>query len=64
MRVQVDPRRCCGSGLCALSVPDVFDQDEGDAKVVILVPEPASELQEGVRLAAAACPSMAITLGA
>jgi len=59
MRVQVDRERCCGSGMCVMSVPEVFDLDDG-ITVILLTPEPAAELHGVVRGAAEACPCAAI----
>ncbi|MEU8774111.1 ferredoxin [Streptomyces sp. NPDC048606] len=60
-RVEVDPRRCCGAGMCALVAPEVFDQsDEG--VVVLLDPRPPAALHAAVREAADQCPCAAITL--
>ncbi|NUT46430.1 MAG: ferredoxin, partial [Saccharothrix sp.] len=36
MKVEVDQDRCAGSGMCALTDPAVFDQDEVDGTVVLL----------------------------
>src|SRR6185436_2415280 len=44
MRVVVNVERCRGAGLCALTAPEVFDQDERDGTVVLLDAEPPPEL--------------------
>ena len=62
MKVSVDRRRCVGAGMCALTEPAVFDQDESDGTVLLLDPEPVGERRAGVREAAALCPSGAITV--
>jgi ferredoxin len=61
MRVVIDEDACIGSGNCVLTAPDVFDQTE-DGLVVLLSEDPPPELHEDVRLAAARCPSQAITV--
>ncbi|GKQ37969.1 ferredoxin [Streptomyces sp. A012304] len=61
MRIDVDRDRCCGAGMCALQAPAVFDQDEEDGLVVVLLAEPPSALHEAVREAAQHCPSGAVT---
>ncbi|GAA1914492.1 hypothetical protein GCM10009837_43980 [Streptomyces durmitorensis] len=62
MELRVDRHRCAGSGLCMAQVPAVFDQSDEDGKVLLNAPAPAPELAAAVRLAAARCPSGAITL--
>lgn len=62
MDVRVDRHRCAGSGLCMAQVPAVFDQSDEDGKVLLNAPAPAPELAAAVRMAAARCPSGAITL--
>ncbi|MCT2585814.1 ferredoxin [Actinophytocola sp. S1-96] len=59
MRVSVDRSRCCGAGLCAQDLPDVFDQGD-DAVVVLLDEHPADELADDLDDVAFACPSGAI----
>ncbi|GAA3857484.1 ferredoxin [Saccharothrix violaceirubra] len=60
MRIEVDPDRCAGSGMCALTDPDVFDQSDEDGTVVLLDPSPAAEHHRGARDAAHLCPAGAI----
>lgn len=62
MRVSVDRERCCSSGLCAAAIPEVFDQDEEDGRVLLITPEPPPELAADVEEAAAVCPGRAITV--
>nr|WP_225831515.1 ferredoxin [Streptomyces sp. NK08204] len=62
MRVTVDHERCCGSGMCALSAPEIFDQRDTDGRVVLLeqlVPPGSNEL---VRIASDNCPCRAISV--
>jgi len=59
MRIEVDPGRCVGSGMCALTDPAVFDQDEADGTVVLLDPTAAGH-EEQAREAEHLCPSGAI----
>lgn len=61
LQVAVDQEVCCGSGLCALTAPAVFDQRD-DGIVVALTTEPADADYDAVRAAAAACPTSAIHL--
>ena len=60
MKVEVDPEVCVGSGMCALTDPAVFDQDEVDGTVVLLQPSPSGEHGEAAREAAHLCPAGAI----
>ena len=62
MRVVVEVERCRGAGLCALTAPEVFDQDEEDGTVVVIDEEPPSELHHVVRAAAGLCPNSVIRL--
>lgn len=64
MRAEVDTERCVGSGMCALTAGDVFDQREDDGKGVVLRPEPPAGMWGAVRDAAGLCPTAAITLWA
>ncbi|GAA1301649.1 ferredoxin [Saccharothrix xinjiangensis] len=60
MRVEVDQDRCVGAGMCALTDPDVFDQDEGDGTVLLLEPSPTGAHAEAAREAEHLCPAGAI----
>ena len=62
MRIVVDVDRCRGAGQCALTAPEVFDQDEDDGTVVVLVDEPPSDLHQSVALAAQLCPNSVIRI--
>ncbi|MEU0939155.1 MULTISPECIES: ferredoxin [unclassified Embleya] len=62
MRIEVDRDLCCGAGMCALEAPEVFDQDETEGLVVLLLPEPPDAGHEAVREAARLCPSGAVKL--
>ncbi|MFE3459633.1 ferredoxin [Nocardiopsis aegyptia] len=56
----MDRNVCAGAGLCALTAPEVFDQDEEDGLVRLLVPEPSPEEAESAEQAVRLCPSRAI----
>jgi ferredoxin len=62
VKVTVDRDACVSSGMCVMNAPEVFDQDDVEAVVVLLVEEPGAELAEDTRKAAAACPALAIHL--
>ncbi|WP_280269547.1 ferredoxin [Nocardia wallacei] len=61
MKVTVDRQRCIGAGMCLLTAPAVFDQDEDDGTVVLLDAEPPPGAHEAVREAVQSCPAAAIT---
>ncbi|MDA2811426.1 ferredoxin [Nocardiopsis sp. RSe5-2] len=60
MKVTADREVCVGAGMCVLTAPDLFDQDEDDGRVRVLVPEPAGARQEAAREAERLCPSRAV----
>lgn len=62
MRVTVDRERCASAGMCALTAPEVFDQDDHDGRVVLLDADPPAARHAMVREAALLCPSQAILL--
>ncbi|WP_329578161.1 ferredoxin [Kitasatospora sp. NBC_01250] len=64
MHVTVDQDRCCSSGQCVLTAPEVFDQNEQDGLVRLLQDRPALALLPALRTAAALCPGGAITVTA
>ena len=62
MKVTVDQNKCVASGQCVLAAPDIFDQRDEDGIVVLLNPDPPVDRADDVRLAAAVCPALAITV--
>lgn len=64
MRVAVDASVCIGSGQCAMTVPEVFDQDEQYGTVVLLLAQPPDQLHDAVREVAERCPVRAISVDA
>ena len=60
MRLSADQARCCGSGMCVLIAPEVFDQNAGDGRVLLLDPTPPPEHHDAVWEAIQACPCGAI----
>jgi ferredoxin len=61
MRINVDHDKCVASGSCVLACAEVFAQDD-DGIVVVLDENPAPELHDKVRAAAAACPAAVIVV--
>lgn len=62
LRVVVDRDKCCGSGQCVLTAPEVFDQSDDDGLVMLLDPRPPAGSRGKVRNAAAFCPAGAISV--
>ncbi|MBF6165516.1 ferredoxin [Streptomyces gardneri] len=63
MKINVDRQLCIGAGMCALTAPQVFDQDH-NGKSVVLRPEPPRCHHAAVREAEQACPAAAIRIDA
>ncbi|WP_188192825.1 ferredoxin [Nonomuraea sp. SYSU D8015] len=62
MEIKADTTVCIGAGMCALTVPQVFDQSEDEGTVVLLLQgEVPEELEDSVRRAVTLCPSGAIS---
>ncbi|WP_280268144.1 ferredoxin [Nocardia wallacei] len=59
MELVVDRERCIGAGMCVMTAPGIFDQDDEDGRVILLgtAPDRESEVREAVQV----CPSGAIT---
>ncbi|MFF8831898.1 ferredoxin [Streptomyces sp. NPDC015131] len=62
VEIRVDRERCVGAGMCALTAPDVFDQDGEDGRVLVLDARPAGGRSAAARQAAGFCPAGVITL--
>ncbi|MDT0391082.1 MULTISPECIES: ferredoxin [Streptomyces] len=60
--LRVDRERCIGAGMCALTAPEVFDQDPGDGLVLLLRADPPAVHQAAARMAAGVCPARAIAV--
>ncbi|MFD1937859.1 MULTISPECIES: ferredoxin [Nonomuraea] len=61
MRINADRGVCIGAGMCVLTAPLVFDQDEDEGLVVLKVAEVPPEAEAAVARALTLCPSGAIT---
>ncbi|WP_433274698.1 ferredoxin [Actinosynnema sp. CS-041913] len=59
MHVAADRDVCVGAGLCALTAPDVFDQDE-EGIVTVLADHPPGEARDAVLRVETLCPSGAV----
>lgn len=62
MRVIVDKERCVAAGSCVITSPAVFDQDEEDGKVVLLIEAPDDRLREEVLESVNVCPVAALSI--
>ena len=61
LRVTADRDVCVGAGMCALTAPEVFDQDE-DGLVAVVNPEPDEADRAAALRAGTLCPSGAVRL--
>ncbi|MEU6961558.1 ferredoxin [Streptomyces chrestomyceticus] len=62
LRLRADRDRCVGAGMCALTAPGVFDQDDEEGLVEVLDAAPAPEHRAAARMAVGLCPAGAIAL--
>lgn len=63
MKIIADTGKCVGSGQCALTAPDLFDQREEDGTVLVLNSAPGTDGQvQRARRVVRVCPSRALTL--
>ena len=60
MHITVDRDICIGAGLCALTAPMIFGQDEETGRVILFQEDPSSEDKAAARMAAHLCPSGAM----
>ena len=61
-RLGMDRERCVGTGSCVLTQPAVFDQDQGDGRVILLAEAVGPDLLESVEEAVNLCPNYAVWL--
>ncbi|MEU0568805.1 ferredoxin [Nonomuraea sp. NPDC005983] len=62
MKITADTTVCIGAGMCALTVPQIFDQSEDEGTVVVLDETPPAEQEAAVQRAVTLCPSGAISV--
>jgi ferredoxin len=60
MRIAADRDLCIGAGMCVVNAPAVFDQDEDDGLVMVLVDEPDGPDAAAAGKAVGLCPSGAL----
>jgi ferredoxin len=61
MKVVGDREVCVGTGMCFVTAPNVFDQDNGGLVVVLAEDVPAAEA-DAARRAVSLCPSGALRI--
>ncbi|EHR49933.1 ferredoxin [Saccharomonospora marina XMU15] len=59
--IEADRDICIAAGVCAMTAPDVFDQDD-DGIVVLRTDNPGPDNAEAAREAVDSCPSGALRL--
>jgi ferredoxin len=62
VRILGDRDICVGAGMCALTAPDLFEQDEEDGLVVVRNVHVEGQALELARKALDLCPSGALSL--
>ena len=62
MRIAADRDVCVGAGMCALTTPELFDQDVDEGLVVLKSECVGGEQLEAAREAVGHCPSGALSL--
>lgn len=60
MRIVADRGACRGAGQCVFTAPELFDQDDVEGRVVVLVAEPDDPASAS--RAVQACPNRALSL--
>jgi ferredoxin len=59
VKVEANRDVCIGAGMCVMTAPEVFDQDDDGTVVVLTVEVPEEEVGQA-RRAVAICPSGAL----
>ncbi|MEV7379902.1 ferredoxin [Streptomyces lydicus] len=62
MRIGTHRERCIGAGRCFLAAPELFDQSEHDATVVVLADEVTGGRLQKAREAVEDCPTRTLYL--
>ena len=57
--IRVDRSLCMGSGQCAWSAPNTFDQDD---ETIAIVTDPQGDPQDAIRNAVESCPTQALSI--
>lgn len=64
MKILVDRDLCQGHAVCCSEAPGVFELDEGENQVRVLIEEPGEEHREAVARAVKYCPTFALRIEA
>ncbi|MCX3063085.1 ferredoxin [Streptomyces beihaiensis] len=62
VRIEIDKGRCVGAGMCALTAPDVFTQDDDGLSEILPGRAETAAGQAAVKEAVRACPVGAVSL--
>ncbi|MFC7624893.1 ferredoxin [Microlunatus sp. GCM10028923] len=62
IKIIADRDVCVGSGNCAFTAPELFDQSEDDGTVLVIKDVPDPDQEEAAREAVSFCPSAALSL--
>jgi len=62
IRIFIDPDKCVGAGHCVRAAPEIFDQNEADGSVVLLMEEASDHSAEKLEKDARLCPSQVIRI--
>lgn len=62
MRIRTNSDTCIGAGRCFRTAPELFDQNEADATVVVLVDQVTGDRLEKAREAVDDCPTRTLYL--
>jgi ferredoxin len=62
VKAWVDPDRCQGHTLCAMTAPDAFELDDVDGHASVAFDVIPADQEDLVREAAHSCPEQAITV--
>jgi len=62
LKIAADREQCIGSGNCVFVAPDVFDQDEDQAHVLLRTSSPPEDLRGQINDAIIGCPVSALSL--
>jgi ferredoxin len=64
VKIKADRSACIGSGMCVLTAPAVFDQDDEEGLVVLLVEQPSGADAQAALAAVQLCPAQALARSA
>ena len=62
MRVRANLDLCRGHGVCVQQLPEVFDLDKQQARVVVRVAHPAEGQRSALEKAVSRCPTFALSI--